>query len=74
MALAYVKGIIGFPALLSGLISTTGLGLITLAKRQQKSKDNLLIATILVVTAIATGFAVYYNMQLIDVLKDFFIR
>ena len=74
LALAYVKGIIGFPALLSGLISTTGLGLITLAKRQQKSKDNLLIATILVVTAIATGFAVYYNMQLIDVLKDFFIR
>lgn len=74
LALAYVKGIIGFPALLSGLISTTGLGLITLAKRQQKSKDNVLIAFILVVTAIATGLIIYYNIQVIDAIKDFIIR
>lgn len=74
LAVAYVKGIISFPALLSGLVSTTGLGLLTLAKRQQKSADNILISVILVVVAILVGLAVYYNMYVVDSIKDYFIH
>lgn len=74
LVLAYIKGIIGFPALLSGLISTTGLGLITLVKRQQNSRDNTLIIFILLATAIITGLIVYYHMAAVDMIKDFFIR
>lgn len=73
LAIAYIKGVIGFPALLSGLISVTGLGLATLVKRQQNSKDNTLITFILLATSIITGLIVYYNMTVVDMIKDFFI-
>lgn len=72
LALAYVKGLISFSTLLAGLITTTGLGLITLVKRNnQKSNDNTLITIILLITGIVVGLFVYFNMQLIAMIQDF---
>lgn len=72
LALAYVKGVISFPTLLAGLVTTTGLGLMTLVKRnQQPGNDNTLITMILLITGIATGLFVYFNMQLVAMMQDF---
>lgn len=73
LAIAYLKGIIGFPAFLSGLISVTGLGLATLVKRNQNSFDNTMITFILLATAIVTGLIVYYNLAVVDMIKEFFV-
>ena len=67
----YVKGIISFPAFLSGLITITGLGLMTLTKRCEKKNDVTFITGILLITAIVVGLFTYYNMQVIDMIKDF---
>lgn len=72
IAILFVKGLISFPALLAGLVTTTGLGLATLVKRQQNSVDNTLITFILLISGILTGLFVYYNMQLVEVIKSFF--
>ena len=72
IALLFVKGLISFPALLAGLVTTTGLGLSTLVKPQQNSSDNTLITVILLISGILTGLFVYYNMQLVEVIKSFF--
>lgn len=74
LAIAYVKGIIGFPALISGLVSVTGLGLFTLVKRNQNSNDNTIITIILVAAAIITGLFVYYNLAVVNMIKDLFIK
>jgi len=63
LAVAFVKGIISFPALLAGLVTTTGLGLATLTKRSRNNSDNNLISVILLIVGIVTGLLVYYNMQ-----------
>lgn len=73
-ALAYVKGLISFPALLAGLITTTGLGLATLAKRSQNSRDNNTIVMILLGTGIAVGLFVYSNIAVVNMIKDFFVK
>ena len=73
LAIAYVKGIIGFPAFLSGLVSVTGLGLATLVKRQQNSNDNTLTILLLLAVSIITGLIVYYNLAVVDMIKEFFI-
>lgn len=73
LPLAYIKGIISFPALLSGLVSVTGLGLITLVKRNSNNADNTLITFILFAVAIITGLIVYYNMVIVNMIKDLFI-
>lgn len=73
LAIAYLKGIIGFPAFLSGLISVTGLGLATLVKRNQNSFDNTIITFVLLVSAIVTGLIVYYNLAVVDMIKEFFV-
>ena len=72
LALAYVKGIISFPTLLAGLITTTGLGLMTLVKRnQQNSNDNTLITAILLITGIAVGLFIFFNMQLVAMIQSY---
>ncbi len=72
LALAYVKGLISFPTLLAGLTTTTGLGLMTLVKRNHKhNNDNTLITVILLITGIALGLFVYFNMQLVSMIQDF---
>ncbi|MCM1339663.1 MAG: arsenic efflux protein [Muribaculaceae bacterium] len=73
IALLYLKGLISFPALLAGLVTVTGLGLSTLAKRQQNSTDNTLISGILLVTGIVTGLIVYYNMPFVEAIKSMFV-
>ena len=74
LAVAYVKGIISFPALLSGLITVTGLGLMTLTKRCDKKSDVTFITGVMLVVAIAVGLVAYYNMQVLDIVKDFIVR
>lgn len=74
LALAYVKGLISFPSLLAGLITTTGLGLATLAKRSQNSQDNNTIVMILLGTGIVVGLFVYSNMAIVNMIKDFFVK
>lgn len=73
LAIAYVKGIISFPAFLSGLITITGLGLMTLTKRCEKKNDVTFITGILLITAIVVGLFTYYNMQVLDIVKDFIV-
>ena len=70
LAVAYVKGVISFPALLSGLITVTGLGLMTLTKRCDQKNDVSFITGVLLVTAIVVGLIAYYNMQVLDLFKD----
>lgn len=72
LALAYVKGLISFPTLLAGLVTATGLGLMTLLKRnQQDGGDNTLITMILLITGIVTGLLVYFNMNFVTMIQDF---
>lgn len=75
LALAYVKGVISFPTLLAGLVTTTGLGLMTLTKRQHNdSNDNTLITAILLASGIVIGLFVFYNMQIISVIQEYFVK
>ena len=66
--------IISFPTLLAGLVTTTGLGLITLTKRQQDSKDNTLITAILLVSGIVVGLFVFYNMQIVSAIQNYIVK
>lgn len=70
LAVAYLKGIIGFPAFVAGLISVTGLGLATLAKRTRNNNSSFVISVILLAVAIVTGLVIYYNMAIFSALKD----
>ncbi len=72
LALAYVKGVISFPTLLAGLITTTGLGLATLVKRKPDNADNTLITFILLVVGIIVGLFIHYNMQLVEIIQEYF--
>ena len=74
LAIAYVKGVISFPALLAGLVTTTGLGLMTLTKRQQDSKDNTLITAILLASGIVIGLFVFYNMQIVAAIQNYIVK
>ncbi|MBO5446259.1 arsenic efflux protein [bacterium] len=66
LALAFVKGLISFPTLLAGLITTTGLGLMTLVKHKPHSGDNHFITFILLVAGIGAGLFVFYNMEIVS--------
>ncbi len=73
LALAYVKGIISFPSLIAGLTTVTGLGLSALLKRNKNnSNDNTLITIILLISGILTGLFVYYNMQIVEMIQEYF--
>ena len=75
LAIAFIKGVISFPAFVAGLISVTGLGLMTLAKRcESKKNETTFITIILLVTAIVTGLILYYNLAVIDIIKDFIAK
>jgi hypothetical protein len=71
LALAFVKGLISFPALLSGLITATGLGLMTLAKQRPYSKDNGFVTFILLAVAIGTGIFIFYNLEIVAVILGY---
>lgn len=58
LAIFYVKGLLGFGALMAGLVAVTGLGYIHLSKKNFNKNDNLIIRVILFATAIITGLLV----------------
>ena len=62
LAIAYVKGLISFPTLLAGLITTTGLGMYTLGKYNKNNNDNSFITIILLAAGIVAGLLVFYNI------------
>lgn len=73
LALAYVKGIISFPSLVAGLTTVTGLGLSTLLKRNKNNgNDSTVITIILLIAGILTGLFVYYNMQIVELIQEYF--
>ncbi len=64
IALAYVNGLISFPALVAGLVSATGLGIATLNKQNTRKKNDVSTITLLLfVIAVATGLFVFYYMK-----------
>jgi len=70
LALAYVKGVISFPTLLAGLITTAGIALNTLAKYNKRKNDNNVIVAILLIVAIATGLVIFFNMQFVSIIQE----
>lgn len=55
LSIAYLKGAISFAAFLAGLITTTGVGLLSLASHSKKNLDTLAITFILLVVGVAVG-------------------
>ena len=51
----YIKSALSFGALISGLSTNAGLGLLILLKNNESIKDSLRIISILLVTSIITG-------------------
>ncbi len=72
LVIAYLKGFVSFPSLLAGLISVTGLGIATLNRRFENKKEVKIISAILFAVAALTGLFIYYNMAIIDILKEGF--
>ena len=70
LAVAYVKGIISFPTLVAGLTATTGVGLYALMKYNKKNADNSFIMFILLLSSVALGLFVYFNMQLVSAIQS----
>lgn len=66
LALAFVKGLISFPTLLAGLITTTGLALMTLVKQKPDNKDSFFITFILLVVGITGGMFIFHNMHIVS--------
>ena len=60
VALAFVKGLLSFPAFIAALISRTGLGLYTLLKQNVPKNEISAITFILFIIALAAGLALYY--------------
>ncbi|MBR6723003.1 arsenic efflux protein [bacterium] len=72
LALAFVKGLISFPTLLAGLVTTTGLGLITLTKHKPHSGDTAFITFILLLVGIGVGLFVHNNMHVVATIQSYF--
>lgn len=58
ITLMYVKGVIDFGAVISGLCSSAGLGLLVLLKNNKDKKDTLSIIFILLFISVISGFVV----------------
>lgn len=73
IALAYVLGLISFPAFLAGMITTTGLGLIILSKHSNaKSANNN--SLILYIIGVVVGLASYYGMLYLGPISNLFAK
>lgn len=72
VALAFVKGIISFPAFVAGLISITGLGIYTLVKQNVPKNEVSTISTILLCISIAVGLVLYYGIDFINIIQNLF--
>ena len=58
IVMLYIKSALSFGALISGLSTNAGLGLLILLKNNESIKDSLCIISILLVTSIITGFVI----------------
>lgn len=58
IVMLYIKSALSFGALISGLSTNAGLGLLILLKNNESIKDSLRIISILLVTSIITGFVI----------------
>lgn len=61
IALAFVKGLISFPAFVAGLISITGMGIYTLTKQNVNKQEISVISSALLVISVIAGLIVYYS-------------
>jgi len=55
LSVAYLKGAISFAAFLAGLVTTTGVGLLSLASQSKKNTDTFFITVILLTAGILLG-------------------
>lgn len=68
IALAFVKGLLSFPAFVAALISITGLGLYTLVKQNVSKNEISVITFILFIIAAATGLVLYYIPAVTEII------
>ena len=60
----FADGLINLPALISGLVSNSGIALAILFKDRKRIKRNLLILLIMYLAGIAVGIPAYFILQL----------
>lgn len=60
LTLMYMKGAIGFGAVISGLCSGAGLGLLVLLKKNNNKKDTCFIILTLLITSVVAGLIVQF--------------
>ncbi|MBR1424734.1 arsenic efflux protein [bacterium] len=65
IAIAFVLGLISFPAFLAGMITVTGLGLFNMFKFAGK-KEGILISFVLFVLGTGFGLAFYYGLLTVN--------
>ncbi len=58
LVLLFIKGAISFGALISGLMTNGGIGLLVLLKNNKSKKDTILILTLLIIVGFIVGGAV----------------
>lgn len=58
LVLLFIKGVISFGALISGLMTNCGIGLLVLLKNNKNKKDTILILTLLIIVGFIVGGAV----------------
>lgn len=61
----YADGLIGLPALLSGLVANSGIALAILFKDRKRIKRNLLILLTMYLAGVVIGIPAYFVMQLL---------
>ena len=57
IAQMYLEGVLGFGAMMAGLLSAAGVGLLVLLRTNRRPKENLAIIAVLVVISAAVGLA-----------------
>ena len=65
LVLMFIKGTISFGAMMSGLMTSSGIGLLVLLKKNENKKDTIFILTTLVIVGYLTGILI----QLIGLIK-----
>lgn len=57
IAQLYVEGVLGFGAMMAGLLSAAGVGMLVLLRTNRHARENLLIIVALVAVSVLCGFA-----------------
>jgi hypothetical protein len=72
LTILFMKHTISFGALIAGLSSAGGLGILVLLNKNNDKKDTAIIITILLLTSSIVGLAIQYNIFNINYLFKFF--